>query len=138
MFHHVGISWMIEAEDQYNFSMEDNTKNGLKEGHGLMRQCFRVFMEIYLRNYLSQHVNVDLILCVDCRPTANEITSPLAQHLFMAVGLYQNIQLKILLFLFKLILILLNLGLKHWTITLHSFVWHIKIRSKKSLKILHK
>ena len=36
-------------------------KNGVQEGHGLMRQIFRVFVALYLRNALPQHVKIDMV-----------------------------------------------------------------------------
>ena len=45
------------------------TNNGVQEGHGLMRQFFRFLMSLYLRNYFSHHINIDMILCVNYMPT---------------------------------------------------------------------
>ena len=44
---------MTETENQYHFEVEKITKNGVQEGHGLMRQFFGIFMALYLSNALS-------------------------------------------------------------------------------------
>ena len=72
--------------------------NGVQEGHVLIKQFFRVFMDLYFVNSLSQNVKIYMILCVYYTPTKKVITSPLAQQIFMVVGRYQNIQVKILFF----------------------------------------
>ena len=53
-----------------------------------MRQFFRIFMELYLINYLSQHPKLDIILCVDYMLNTNVKKKALVQHIFIMVGLY--------------------------------------------------
>ena len=40
-------------------------------------------MSLYFSNSLSQHVNIDMILCVDCMLMKNVKKIPLVQHICM-------------------------------------------------------
>ena len=66
---------------------------GVHEDHDLMREFVRIFMVLYLRNYLSQYVKIDTILWLDYMLTTNVKKSQLVQHIFMAVGIYQAIKM---------------------------------------------
>ena len=66
----------------------NNMNNVVQEGYGLMRNIFKVFMDLYFSNYLSQHVKIDIILCVNEMTTTNVSTSLMVQQIFIMVGLY--------------------------------------------------
>ena len=68
--------------------------------------------------------------------TTNVNKSQLLQHIFMLVGLYQDIQMQFILFIFTLLIISLTLGLMHQKITLHVIHWYFKLRQKISFLII--
>ena len=47
----------------------NSVNNGVQEGHGLMIHFFIILVALYLVNYLSRSVKIDMILCVDCMLT---------------------------------------------------------------------
>ena len=49
----------------------NSMNNGVQECNILMIQFVRTFMSLYLRNYLSQHVKIHMLLCVDYMLTKN-------------------------------------------------------------------
>ena len=84
---------MIETEDCYDFAVHEYDEECLQEVHGLMRKLSRLYTALYSSNYLSQHVKIDMMLCVDYMLTKNVNTSPLVQQIFVVFGLYHKIQL---------------------------------------------
>ena len=59
----------------------------VQEGRDLMRQFVIIFIVLYLRNYLSYQVNIDMILFMDYMLTTNVNKCQLVQHIFMVVVL---------------------------------------------------
>ena len=81
----------------------NSMNNCVQEDCGLMRQFIIIFMAPHLRNSLSYHVKIDMILCVDYMITTKIKKIPLVQHICMVVILYRKIQMLILLFIFVLL-----------------------------------
>ena len=56
VFHHVGLLWMIEAKDKYQFSVDDHFIEWCTVGPWLNQIFSKNSMTPHLSNYLSLHV----------------------------------------------------------------------------------
>ena len=63
VFHHVGLSCMISINEKYNSQWMNIKKNGVQEGHGLMRKNFRIFVALYLRFFVIAHPDRYDLMC---------------------------------------------------------------------------
>ena len=72
-------------------------KNGVQEGNVVMRQCFRVFMVIYLGKYFSRNVKTREdrydIMCALYASDQQKINVNCCNDILMVDGLYQTIQI---------------------------------------------
>ena len=93
MFHHLGISQKNLIRELFIFLCMNIMANIVQEGHGLLRKFVTICMVLYVNNYLSRHVKIYMIICIDYMFTTNATKNQLVQQILSIVVLYKMIKL---------------------------------------------
>ena len=80
VFHHVGLSWMVENKELYKLSVEDHSIKKCTGGPWFNLKNVENYMAPYLSNSLSLYVKTDMTYYVSYMPLTKIIIGQMMQQ----------------------------------------------------------